>query len=126
MTTEDQAREKLIRARVDIEKILRQYDIGGVVVLHAAPNRAEYIMHLEPSYSCIKVLNDGAVRIRSKLVDYNGDKAAQTKGMEDTANMASSLFELSAKLSLQLGALSEVIDKATGAEHTGLEHQKPN
>lgn len=120
------AREKLLRARAEIQEILNRYDIAGLVVLHAAPHSAEVINHLEPSYSVMKVAKDGKVTIRSKLEDYNGDREAQRFDVAATANMASTLYELGARCAIQIGSLSEIIDRETGAGHTKIFPVKPN
>jgi hypothetical protein len=119
------AREKLLRARAEIQATLERYDIAGFVVLHCAPNGSEVIVHLEPSYSIVKI-RDGQAHIQSHLEDYHGDKDAQRKDMEASANMASSLFELTAHTALLLGNLAKALDGATGATHTGMKPIKPN
>lgn len=120
------AREKLLRARAEMEEILKRYDIAGLIVLHAAPTSSEFVMHLEPTYSVMKVEKDGRVRIESKLEHYNGDKEAKRYDLAATANMASSLFELGARCSLQIGQLSELIDRESGTEHGTMHQVKPN
>lgn len=120
------AREKLLRARAEIEEILKRHDIACFAVLHAAPTAAEVIMHLEPSYSVIRVEKDGRARIQSKLADYNGDKAAKQYDLAATANMASSLFELAGRGALNLGHLSQVIDRESGAGHSTITKIKPH
>jgi hypothetical protein len=126
MLDDPKAREKLLRARAEIEEILKRYDIGAFVVLHAAPSSAEVIMHLEPSYSVIKVGKKGDVRIKSLLSDYNGDVEAQRYNMAATANMASTLFELGGRCAINLGQISEVIDRESGAGHSTITQIKPN
>lgn len=120
------AREKLLRARAEIQETLNRYDIGGFIVLHAAPGSAEVIMHLEPSYSVIRVENDGRVRVQSKLEDYNGDKAAKQYDLAATANMTSTLFELAMHGAVNIGQLSELIDRESGAGHSTITQVKPH
>jgi len=119
------AREKLLRARAEIQATLARYDIAGFVVLHCAPNGSEVLVHLEPSYSVVKIQKDRAV-ISSKIEDYNGDTEARRRDLEASANMASSLFELTAHTALLLGDLAKALDEATGATHTKMRHIKPN
>jgi hypothetical protein len=119
------AREKLLRARAEVNAILAKYDIAGFVVMHAAPNASEVICHLEPSYSVVKILKGQAV-IRSKLEDYNGDKEAQRRDLTASVNMASSLFELTAHTAMMLGNLSKTLDKLTHAGHTEMTQIKHN
>jgi hypothetical protein len=120
MIDEATAVENLLRARAEIEATIKRYDLAAVIVLHSAPNCGEVLVELSPSYSIVKINEEGRARIRSKLVDYNGDEDAQRADMEASANMASMLFELVGKNALALGDLSGIIDKAFGAEHTNL------
>jgi hypothetical protein len=127
MTTDNpNAREKLLKARAEIEGILLRYDIAGFVVLHAAPTSSEVILHLEPSYSVVKIGKGGDTTFSSKLEDYNGDKEAKRYDLAATANMTSSLFELAGRGALHLGKLSRTIDEACGVDHGTMHHIKPN
>jgi hypothetical protein len=126
LTEDPEARTKLLKARAEIEDILTRYDLGAVIVLHAAPTSSEFVMRLEPSYSVMKVESDGRVRVESKLENYNGDKEAKRYDLAATANMASSLFELTGRCAIMLGQLSEIIDRHSGAGHSELRQIKPN
>lgn len=119
------AREKLLLARAEMLEIIKRYDIAAHVVMHAAPNAAEVIIELSPSYSVVTHV-DGGFHIRSKLEDYNGDAEAQRRDLAASANMASSLFELSATAAIHLGELSKTINKKTGAKHSPVKHIKHN
>lgn len=126
MSDDPIAREKLLCARAEINEVLKRYDLGGFVVLHAAPTSAEVIMCLEPSYSVLKIEDDGRVRIQSRLEDYHGDLEAKQYDLAATANMLSSLFELAAHGSMNLGQLSTVIDREAGTKHTSIQRVKPH
>jgi hypothetical protein len=119
------AREKLLRARAEIQATLDRYDLAGFVVLHCAPNGSEIMVHLEPSYSVVKIQKGQAV-ISSKIDDYNGDHEAKRLDLEASANMASSMFELTAHTALLLGDLAKALDEATGAKHTSMRQIKPH
>lgn len=125
MTDDPIAREKLLRARAEVNAILDKYDIAGFVVLHAAPNACEVICHLEPSYSVVKILK-GQARIKSHIDDYKGDSEAQRRDLSASANMASSLFEMTAHTAMMLGELSKTLDALTGATHTEMKQVKPH
>lgn len=114
---EPQAREKLLRARAEIEATIKKYDIAAHVVLHCAPNASEVIINLEPSYSRVK-LDKGRAVVSSKLEDYNGDKEAKNRDLTATCNMVSSMFELAGRAAMFLGGLDETLGKATGATRT--------
>jgi len=110
---------KLKSVRRMIEAILREHDIAGVVVLHNAPGSAEVFQCLGPSYSKL-IGTPPIVRLTSKLADYNGDKEAQRKDLEATANMISLLATATANVSLPLLELAVKVDAELGAEHTPL------
>ena len=71
----DQQRLKIARAK--IEGILKEHDLGAVVVLHT-PGMTEFFYDVTPSYSCAWI-DEAAhqLRVKSKQEDYAGDKAAQ-------------------------------------------------
>lgn len=106
---------KLKEARAEIEAILIRYDIAGHVVLHE-PGFGEVFSHLTPSYS--NVTGElPVVRLRSKAADYGGDKDAQRRDLEATANMMAILAELLGRAALSFIDLSNWVNKHTGAEH---------
>lgn len=119
------AREKLLRARAEMNDILKRYDLAAFIVMHAAPSASEVIIELSPSYSIV-ALKDGVAHIKSQLADYQGDKAAQLRDMAASANMASSLFELMAHTAMLMGDLAQQLDKITGSTHTEMRPIKPN
>lgn len=125
-----QGNEKLLKARAEIEQILREHDIAAHVVLHM-PGYLENFGHYDPSYSRARPEYDGdgvmiGMRIRSKLAeDYNGDKAAQQRDLEATAGMLSGMGRMLARDAMSLLELSQQIDKMLGAEHTPFEDLNP-
>jgi len=119
------AREKLLRARGEIEEIIKRYDLAAFVVLHAAPHGSEVLIEVSPSYSIVKII-DGVAHIKSQLADYKGDKDAQLYDLAASANMASSMFELMAHTTMLLGELAKQLDEITGSTHTNMKHIKPN
>lgn len=112
---------KLKKAMVAIKAILKEYDIAGLVVIHT-PGHSEYLVRIDPSYSCAKFESDSMVRIRAKLADFNGDKDAWTKKVTDTSNMLSLLSEVTMRTGLSVAELSERMDKIVDAEHFGGGH----
>lgn len=107
---------KLINARDRIKQILVEEDIAGHVVLHNAPGSFEVLTKLDPSYSKLIGLPP-VVRLRSKLVDYEGDKDRQRADLQATANMVSGIAELTGATAVQLFELASFINAKTGAEH---------
>lgn len=118
---------KLKNAMEDIKKILKEYDIAAVIVLHN-PGFSEYLMKIDPSYSCAKFehiplmagqsMSAGlGVRIRAKLVDFNGDREKQKKVISNTSNMLMHLGERAGEIALAVMSVSDQMDKITDAEH---------
>jgi hypothetical protein len=106
---------KLKIAAEEIKQILEKHDIAGVIVLHT-PGYGEHILHLMPSYSCVKHDPLG-LRVRAMAADFNGDTAKRDQVITDTANMMSLFSEIVGRMWMQLDQMSQVLDKATGAEH---------
>jgi hypothetical protein len=110
---------KLKKAMEEIREILDKHDIAAYVALHT-PGHGEFLMHLNPSYSCVQLDEaTGGARIRSRLQeDHNGDVKAHEKMLQDTANMLEVLSTVTGQNAMQLIKLSEIADEAMGAEHT--------
>lgn len=110
---------KLKKAMKEIQEILDKHDIAAYVALHT-PGHAEYLMHLNPSYSCVRFDQaTGEARIRSRVKeDHNGDVKAQENMLKDTANMLGSLSTVVGQNAMSLIQLSEIADEAMGADHT--------
>lgn len=117
----DQQRLKIARAK--IEGILKEHDLGAVVVLHT-PGMTEFFYDITPSYSCVLIDEAvGQLRVNSKLADYGGDKAAQMRDQAATANMIRSLAEDLMHAGGMFGSLAAFIDHALHAEHTETEYR---
>jgi len=128
-----QGNEKLLRARAEIEDVLRAYDIGGHVVLHMmggtvgqyTESYTENFGRYDPSYSRARPVYDEngvmvALHIHSKLGEhYNGDRAAQKRDLEATANMLDSMGVILAQDAMSLLQVSKQINEALGG---GIEH----
>ena len=113
---------KLLRVRAEIEAILQREDIAAHVILHNAPDQAEIFLRLDPSYSKLyryQSLPHGVIyRLNSKVADYGGDREAQKRDLEATANMASCFAEILRMSALTMKAMSNQVDAATGAVHS--------
>lgn len=110
--------EKLKNIMSQIQKILVDNDVAGVVVLHT-PGFSEYMLHITPSYSCIKIESMNGIRFRCTADQFGGDTKKRDEMIANTSNM---LHHLSAvcdeKCVVPLSALSKKIDEVTGSEHT--------
>ena len=116
----DQQRLKIARAK--IEGILKENDIGAVVVLHT-PGMTEFFYDVTPSYSCVWIDEKaGQLRMKSKAADYGGDKAAQLQDQAATANMIHGLAADLESAAGMFGSIAPFIDRALRAEHTEAVH----
>ena len=102
---------KLKRVMAEIKSILDDNDLAGVVVLHTEQHGqffSEFMLKLNPSKSCA-IVESGEIKIKAKRED---------KRLIYTANMLNMLAETTAKASLSLIHLSEIVDDITGASHS--------
>lgn len=107
---------KLKKAMEEIKDILRKNDIAGFVTLHT-PGHTEFLMELQPSYSCCRVQGD-QIRVRAKLMDdFAGNKKLWVRKVKDTSEMLHGLTDVSGQIILQIMELSDRLDKAVDAEH---------
>ena len=105
---------KLKKAMAQIKTILDENDIAGSVVLHT-PGFAEYLIKVDPTYACTKVEGD-MVRIKAKLVDFNGDKEAWSKKITDTVNMLECLAESNGRNALNIYSVLDELNKKLDIE----------
>jgi hypothetical protein len=116
---------KLKVAMEEIKEILRKHDIAGLVALHT-PGFSEYLMKIDPSYSCAKfdtIEGKAGVRIRARLEeDYAGDKEAHEKALTDTSNMFKLLGKSGGVMTLAVLDVSDDLDKQLDVTHFDDDH----
>ena len=122
LPAEDAAgRVRLLRARAEIEALLKREGFGAFVLLHAPPGMLEIIQVIDPPYSCLRKVDDTRhgfqVHIRSCLADYDGDAARMSADRAATANFVHSVAHELARAALPWLRFSERIDDEFGAEH---------
>lgn len=89
----------------EINEILKKYDIAGVITLHT-PGHSEYLLKLDPSYSCATLTSDG---IRLKATEAMYGKKKRDQMLDDTANMVVCLAESTGRLAMNLIDLEDLI-----------------
>ena len=107
---------KLKKAMDDIEKIMTEYDIAGMVYLHTS-GYGEHKHFLSPSYSCAAKYGD-AIRIKASIAEH-GSKEMRNKKLGDTSNMLRTLSLMGMEQSVALNDISENLDKQIGGKHDG-------
>ncbi len=101
-----------------IKAILKEYDLGASIVLHT-PGFSEFLLKVDPSYSCVKT-NGDEIRIKTRLQeDYNGDKKLRDKAIEDSVNMIGHFGDVNGKTALMFFELMDRIKKEIDVEETG-------
>jgi hypothetical protein len=120
--------EKLRQVRAMIEDILREYDVLAHVVL-AGRGRIENFMQMRASWSNLYVIDlpggEAALRLRSKLADYNGDVAAQQRDQQWSVGAVSAFGIALGQDAMAMLEVSKQLDAATGAEHAPLKNDDP-
>lgn len=112
---------KLKTAMERIKAILKEYDIAASVVLHT-PGFNEYLLKIDPTYSCAKFEGD-QLRIKAKLQDdFGGDKIAWNKKVSDTVNMIDGLGDISGRTALQLFETMDMLKKYVEIDKKGGNH----
>lgn len=118
---------KLKAVMAEIKAILDKHDVAGVVAIHTpeiiagvqgSPGAGEYLLKINPSYSCVEFVNNGnGVVIKGKAEHYGGDRVRRDRVMRDTLNMFSVLASMVGELAMNLMDLDELATKAYDAEH---------
>ena len=107
---------KLKVAMEEIKAILTKHDIAAGVVLHT-PGHSEFLLHLTPTYSCVKPEMKG-YRFRAKKEDFGGDAKARNEALANTSNMLMHLATISGKhLFSPTAELSQAVDQILDAKH---------
>lgn len=116
----------LKKAMEEIKAILDKYDCAGLVVLHK-PGNSEYLMKLNPSYSCAFVDDaSGGIRVRAKKADYVGKEKERDQKLADTSNMFRLLTDTMINLTYPLHELADKLDEAVQADHSEGGHSSHN
>lgn len=117
---------KLKKAMEQIKAILKEHDIAAMVVLHT-PGHSEYVIRIDPSYSCAKFEGEDRIRVKAKLKeDFAGDKNAWEQTLSDTSNMLSLIGEVGARVSMSILEISKTVDEKINAEHRNGGHTSHN
>lgn len=112
---------KLKKAMEEIKAVLDKHDIGGIVVIHT-PGNAEFLLKVNPSYSCAQ-FNGDELRVRARLEkDFGGDKKAWEQKVRDTSNMLNLISEVGMQTVLSVAEISRMLDKTVNASHSDAEY----
>jgi hypothetical protein len=108
---------KLKEVMARISAILAEEDIAAYVVLHE-PGFSECLLAVEPTWSCLRMIGEEGIRLRSKLEDYGGDRERQHKEIEATTNLLRHLADLLPAHAQVFEALHSKVAELMVVEHT--------
>lgn len=115
---------KLKAAMEQIKTIMKNNDIGGVVILHR-PGFVEFLNKINPAYSCAKweLGTDGhevvGARFLAKKSMYPGGAEERERVVANTANLLENMVDIMGKLWLEWDEINKMFVKAVGPfEHT--------
>lgn len=109
--TKQQFSPRLVKALAQINEILEQENIAGVVVL-AIPGFVQSGIKVDPSWSCCRI-EGGKYKINARLwEDFGGDAGAMKQRMTDTMDMLNALTMTGARAILPLGDIARTVNKA--------------
>jgi len=114
---------KLKKVMKQLQEIIDDNDLGAVVVIHDKTGFSEYIMKVDPSYSCATLMPNGeGVRFSAKAVDFGGDKKKRDQVVAHTTNMIYHLTECTGKIAYGLINVEEQLSKLVNSNHYGSGH----
>jgi hypothetical protein len=119
---------KLKKVMYQIQQMLKENDIAGVIVLHTIEQNlssdkevkgfSEYSVNISPSYSAASL--QPAFVVKGKAEHYNGDKEVRNKIMAQTSNMLVHLAEISGRCTMLVMDCQKTYEKYYGKDdHTG-------
>ncbi len=87
---------KLREVALEFEALCKKYDVAGFG-LFVSPTHAEFMNHLTPSWSVVRIENGNTIRFRSTQADFK-TKEAQKFSTEASVHMLTSSIEWSRKV----------------------------
>ncbi|MBS1684746.1 MAG: hypothetical protein JSS76_08330 [Bacteroidetes bacterium] len=113
---------KLKVAIAQIQEILKEHNVAGMIVLHT-PGFCEYLNFIEPDYSCASWDHiGGGLKLKAKLKHFDGDAQRRNQRVADTLNMLRSLSVVGMQQGLNIAEISAWADKTYGADHNEGDH----
>jgi hypothetical protein len=109
---------KLKGAMAEIKEILDKHDIAGFIVLHEV-GFSEFMLKIDPSYSCAFFEGDDCLRVKAKAADYAGGASERDIKLADTSNMLHHLSETGNASRETIIELSKKIDELCNYDHFG-------
>lgn len=106
---------KLKEAMTKIEDLMKEYDIGGYVSL-VSPTHSEFMLHIDPMWSCAFFEEPGKVRFKATEKDY-GSKEARDRAMELTVHMILQIRDLGAQAFMFGEELEKLLKTKMEIEH---------
>jgi energy-coupling factor transporter ATP-binding protein EcfA2 len=107
---------KLKTAMREITAVIIKHDVAAIVVLHT-PNHSEYLLRLDPTYSCAR-FDGNKLHVKSNLMkNFHGDRGKWQKQLGNTANMFEMLTKTNGTVLMGLMPISEKVSEEFNAIH---------
>lgn len=106
---------QLKTAMEEIKAVLRKYDIAGIVFL-GSQSHSEFLLGINPSWSCAKFEAENELRIRAKREDFPSLEA-QKKCLTDTVGMLAGFRDLAENAQENLGNVLAMLGKHIEISH---------
>lgn len=116
---------KLKNAVMEIEAVMRKYDIGGTVSL-TSQTHGEYLFVLDPTWTIIKQIPEKQgmkLHLRSMRKEFPSEEA-QRKANELTAHLIFSQRDIAAHTLRQLGIIEDMLKSKWTIDHKVVELEK--
>jgi hypothetical protein len=114
--------ERLRHVRAQIEELLQEFDVCGVVFLAGRAGRFEHFNQLTATWSNLRFVEapgvPAGIGVRSRLADYGGDVERQKQELEWSVGVVSCFAQALGMVAMQWLPLAEKLDEATNATHT--------
>lgn len=110
-------------ARDEIEAILKKHDMAGVIIM-VKPQRANYSIRVDPSWSCITsgLAADGRQTIRARTTDKPVDQRKQL--LEQTTGMLVGMVDTLEVIKGELAKVIRLVSTHFQISHV-TKHQRP-
>lgn len=118
MSTEEQKSDPVLeQAIAEIQEVLKKHDVGGHVVL-VSKTHGEYLYHLSPSWSCVKIepsenAEAPSIRFKSKAADY-GSEEKRNEVIQQSAALLFTLRDLTGRAFMIFEQMTVVLNDKIG------------
>ncbi len=107
--------QRLKDAMEEIKPLLKKYDCAAIVLL-SSEKHMEFFYEVSPSWSCAKLEEGGALRIRALASQYP-DKASHKAAVENTTGIFMGFIDLLEKAKRDMTAVASMLGSKFDISH---------